>query len=308
MKPSLRRFQHEDDYWRIRGFLRQVFLLNDRRELSWQPYRFDYCRWHCYENIEHCRMEDVIYIWENGDGKIAAVLNPENLGDVFLHVHPALRTEQLETEMIETAEQQLAASDAEGRRRVRIWVESNDELRQSILMGRGYTKGSWPEYQRRRSMNMLIPNPPLAEGYTIRALGDSDELPARSWISWKAFHPDEPDERYEGWEWYRNVQRAPLYRRDLDLMVVAPNGEFASFCTIWFDDVTRTGAFEPVGTAPAHQRLGLGKALMCEGLRRLERLGATQATVGAYSVRANALYASAGFTSYDTSDPWQKTL
>jgi mycothiol synthase len=42
MKLTVRRYQKEDDYWRIRGFLRQVFLLNDRRELSWQVYRFDH--------------------------------------------------------------------------------------------------------------------------------------------------------------------------------------------------------------------------------------------------------------------------
>jgi len=33
---------------------------------------------------------------------------------------------------------------------------------------------------------------------------------------WNAFHADEPDDRYEGWDWYHNIQHAPLYRRDLD--------------------------------------------------------------------------------------------
>ena len=36
----------EDDYRRIRTFLREIFFLNGRLEKSWQPYRFDYCRWH----------------------------------------------------------------------------------------------------------------------------------------------------------------------------------------------------------------------------------------------------------------------
>ena len=34
MKQTMRMYQDEDDYWRIREFLRQVFLLNGRRELS----------------------------------------------------------------------------------------------------------------------------------------------------------------------------------------------------------------------------------------------------------------------------------
>ena len=34
MKPTMRLYQTEDDTWRIRGFLREVFLLNGRREVS----------------------------------------------------------------------------------------------------------------------------------------------------------------------------------------------------------------------------------------------------------------------------------
>jgi ribosomal protein S18 acetylase RimI-like enzyme len=140
----------------------------------------------------------------------------------------------------------------------------------------------------------------------VRALGDVEELPARSRLSWDAFHSDDPD-GYDGdWSWYRNVQRAPLYRRDLDLVAVAPDGELAGFCTAWLDDLTRVGAFEPVGTAPAHRRRGLGKALLCEGLRRLEWLGATTVHVGSYDEPAHALYASVGFTEYELSEPWRK--
>jgi GNAT superfamily N-acetyltransferase len=103
-----------------------------------------------------------------------------------------------------------------------------------------------------------------------------------------------------------NVQRAPLYRRDLDLVAVAPDGEIAAFCTIWFDDVTRTATFEPVGTVPDHQKRGLGKALMSEGLHRAQRLGADLAFVGSYSEAAHALYASVGFVDYELDEPWEK--
>jgi mycothiol synthase len=310
MKLIMRRYRDEDDYWRIRAFLREVFLLNGRRERSWQVYRFDCCRWHGYENITRFQMEDVVSIWETADGHMAAVLNPEGKGEAFLQVHPALRTPDLEEEMIAVAEERLAAAGPDGRRRIRIWTPAVDSLRQEILARRGYARGEWPEAQRRRLLlgeqALPIPDAPLPAGTTVRPLGDIEELPARSWLSWRAFHPDEPDEAYEGWEWYLNIQRAPLYRRDLDLVAVAPGGELASFCTVWFDDVTRTGAFEPVGTAPEYQRRGLGKAVMCEGLRRLQRLGATLAFVGSFEAPAHALYASVGFTEYDLSEAWEK--
>jgi GNAT superfamily N-acetyltransferase len=159
---------------------------------------------------------------------------------------------------------------------------------------------------RRRSLSQPIPDSAPPDGYTVRALGDESELPARSWLSWKVFHPDEPDQDYQGWEWYRNVQRVPIYRRDLDILAVAPNGELAAFCTVWFDDITRTAVFEPVGTHPNHQKRGLGKAVMSEGLRRAQQLGATLATVSSYSKGAHALYESMGFTDVDILEPWIK--
>ena len=106
--------------------------------------------------------------------------------------------------------------------------------------------------------------------------------------------------------WYRNIQSAPLYRRDLDLVAVSPEGAIASFCTIWFDDVTRSACFEPVATVPARRRLGLARAVLTEGLRRLQRLGAARALVGGYSPAANALYRSVMGPEHELSEPWVK--
>jgi mycothiol synthase len=304
MSLTARSFQTEDDYWRIRGFLREVFRLNDRRERSWQVYRFDCWRWHGVANLDQGPLERRVFLWETAEGDLAAVLNGEGRGQAFLQSHPGLRSKELEEEMIVTAEERLAVLDGQGRRKLHIWAHQDDSLRPSLLQARGYTPGPWPEFQRRRPLSETIPAVPLAPGYTVRALRD-DELPGRSWLSWKAFHPDEPDRAYQGWHWYRNVQRAPLYRRDLDLVAVAPGGELASFCTIWFDDVNRTAAFEPVGTHPAHQRRGLGKAVMTEGLRRAQHMGATLAFVGSFEPPAHALYASAGFSEYDLFQRWQ---
>jgi hypothetical protein len=53
----------------------------------------------------------------------------------------------------------------------------------------------------------------------------------------------------------------------------------------------------------------IGKAVMCEGLRRLRRLrrlGATLATVGSYSPEAHALYSGVGFAHYDLCERWVK--
>jgi mycothiol synthase len=306
MKLNMRKYRVAEDDERIRQFLRDVYMSNYRHEYSWPLYRWDYWRWHVNANIFKLNLEAAVFLWESPDGKLAAVLNPEGLGDAFLQIHPDFSTPELEVSMMSVAETQFATTRPGGQQHLHLWVHANDTLRQDILQRRGYTRQGNAELQRRRSMDLPILPVPLARGYTLRALGDESELPARSWASWKAFHPNEPEEKYQSWEWYRNVQRAPLYRRDLDLVAVDPGGEIAAFCTLWFDEATCTAAFEPVGTHPAHQRKGLGKALLTEGLRRVQALGATLATVNASSEAAGALYASVGFTQYDLCEPWQK--
>lgn len=306
MKLIQRKYQH-DDQSKIRQFLREVFLLNNRHEFSWPLYRWDYWRWHVNENIFKFNLEAAVFLWETTDRKLVAALHPDGTGEAFLEVHPEFRCPELEVEMMSVAETQFAVTQPEGRQQLTLWAHANDSMRQDLLTRRGYSKSKWlPEQQRRRNMSEPIPDFQPAEGYTIRALGDVDELPKRSWVSWKAFHPDEPDEKYEGWDWYRNVQRAPLYRRDLDLIAVAPNGDHAAFATVWFDDVTLTAAFEPVGTHPDHQRKGLARALMAEGLRRVQDLGATLCIVGSYTERAGNLYASMGFIEYTLDEAWVK--
>jgi predicted N-acetyltransferase YhbS len=92
----------------------------------------------------------------------------------------------------------------------------------------------------------------------------------------------------------------------LDLVAIAPDGEVAAFTTIWFDDVTRCGVYEPVGTKPEHQRHGLASSLIIEGMRRLKRMGATLALTTGGTPHANALYESVLGPSYDMYQPWEK--
>ena len=100
MKLIMRNYQNEEDYWRIRAFLRQIMILNGSRELSWHVARFDYWWWFVNPHIEKITPEENIFIWETEDGQIAAVLNPEGRGQAFLQVRPELHTTELDEEMI----------------------------------------------------------------------------------------------------------------------------------------------------------------------------------------------------------------
>jgi len=189
-----------------------------------------------------------------------------------------------------------------------VWAHEHDPLRSDLLAESGYTPAEWRECQWRHSLTQPVPEVPLPQGFTLRSLEGSQDIPKRSWATWRAFNSDRPDTDYDGWEWYRNLQAAPLYRQDLDLVAVDPDGRIVSFSTIWYDPVTRTGYFEPVGTDPDYQRKGLGKAVMCAGLRRLEKEGALVAAVTGGSVPANALYNAVMTDNYGIHVPWIKEL
>ena len=305
---SLRLYHSEDDYNRMRDFLRDVFLVNDRRMFSWPVARLDYWRWHGIFNLHQGILERDVFLWETEDRQIAAMLNQEEAGQAFLQVHPAYKSLDLEGQMITQAEESLRTASRRGGLVLWIWTDSGDTERIQLLKRRGYSHISeYDEHQWRRSLLLPLPEASLREGYTIRPLGDASELPSRSWASWRAFHSDEPDENYQrDWKWYLNIQAAPLYRQDLDLVAISPQGEVAALTTIWLDEITQCGYFEPVGTVPDHQRRGLARALLFEGMKQLKLRGATQCMVTGGSERANALYQATIGPVFDLSQPWEK--
>lgn len=310
MKIPMRAYQSEEDYRRIREFLREVFLLNDRRMISWPVARLDYWRWHGIYNLGDGSLERDVFLWETPQGQIAAVLNCEGLGYAFLQVHPAFKSAELEEQMIVQAEAKLRAPSQAGYSVLWVGADAGDMQRIEILQKHGFVhRPEHDEHQWRRSLEQPVSESQLPPGYEIRQLGGRQELPSRSWASWRAFHADQPNENYSGdWKWYLNIQDAPLYRPELDLVAAAPDGEVAAFTTIWYDEATGAGYFEPVGCMPEHQRRGLGRGLLLEGMRRLKKLGAVMCMTAGGSVHANGLYQAVLGPVYDVYQPWEKRL
>lgn len=308
MKLIRRLCTTEDDFWRIRNFLREVFLLNDRLEHSWNVARLDYWRWHliltCHETAP---FEEVTVAWETGDGQLAAVLHPITHDEVRLHVHPRFRTVELEEEAFAYAEEHYSDITEKGNWILYVPVLSEDTLRQEVLTRRGYTRRPGWGHHYHRDLDAPLPEAPVPTGYEIRSMGEQDEHASRSWCSWRAFHSDEPDENYDGdFSWFRNLQSAPLYRRDLDIVAATTGGEIAAFCTIFYDDTTRSAVTVVVGTSAEHWRRGLGKAVMAEGMCRLKQLGCTRVFSTAHNDEAaDALYRSM-MLEMKVTDTWVK--
>jgi hypothetical protein len=188
MTLNLRPYQSENDFWRVRAFLRQAILLDGLRQRCWHVARWDYWRWHGVENLAEGPLEQTVYLWETSAGDLAAVLNPEGRGQAFLQIHPDYRIAELVRQMLDLAEQRLA-SERSGHRQLSVWALASDALLCEELLRRGYTLDDDAETQRWRTLEAPLPEAPPAVGYSLRSLGEAGELPARSWASWRAFHP-----------------------------------------------------------------------------------------------------------------------
>jgi mycothiol synthase len=304
MKVGSREYRGEGDYQRVRELLIESYAIT-RKLYNWGLDRWDAWRFgaHAREEIQGIRRwEADVHLWETDAGKLVGVVNPEDRNDVFLQIHPHYR--YLEEEMLDWAErhhQAIKPQDATSWP-LNVFVYEYDQERASLLARRRYKDLGPAGCIRRCSLDKPIPEGRLPAGYAIRNLCGEDEadMEQQAAVTNKVF-----DTRFTA-ETIRVLQDAPTHRQDLDLAVVAPDGTFASFCTVWFDEANRIGTFEPVGTHPAHRRRGLAKAVMCEALRRLKALGTTMAYVGTgYNSPANHLYRSVGFTDSDVACHWQ---
>ena len=127
MKPVMRNYQTDEEYWRIRDFLREVSILNDRHDYSWSLLRWDYWVWHVNMNIFHLELEEVISLWEV-DGQIMAMLNPDSPGEAFFQVHPSYHREELLCEMLDVAELRLPNQKEDGKKELLAWVNAGDDI------------------------------------------------------------------------------------------------------------------------------------------------------------------------------------
>ncbi len=242
---------------------------------------------------------DQIYLWDDPacpGGLLGwALISPDWVGyDVY--IHPELRGSDIACEMYIWAEEQAAGVAREkGKPTIYVlWVLRDDAAFGGHLERRGYQlKRGYVHL--RRSLEGKLPPAKEAEGFVVRSCRGVAEVTARAQAQFRAFNSTASFEQYL--ERFTNFMRSPVYDRDLDIIAITPDGQVGAFCIVWIDTETRLGLFEPVGTHPDYHRMGLGRAIMQEGLRRLQARGMRSAIVSTFedNLAAIKLYESAGF-------------
>jgi mycothiol synthase len=305
---TTRFFQSDDDFWRIRDLLIETYPITPI-DFNWEIRRWDGQRFHRANAALPAPWKETIQLWETEDGRLVGVAHSdsESKGDVQLQIHPDYRY-LVEEDMIAWAEDYLAIPAEDGQRRqLDIFAFEYDAARRHLLEQRGYEKmpyggvtwrmrlGSWP-----------LPPVMMAEGYVLRTTRpDEADYQRVADILNAAFNRDFHNAREVG----NFMTLAPSFRHDLDLAAEAPGGAFAAYVGVIYDQANRRGLFEPVCTHPAHQRKGLARALMFEGMHRLKALGAEVVTVATGDmIPANRLYESVGFAEAYQGYIWRKVF
>ena len=97
----------------------------------------------------------------------------------------------------------------------------------------------------------------------------------------------------------------PGYIPGHEIVVIAPDGQFAAFAKMWLDELNEVGYFEPVSVHKDFQRRGFGRAIMLHGMHEMKRLDmqTVQVNYETDNPGASGLYTHLGFRKkYDIMD------
>ena len=159
----------------------------------------------------------------------------------------------------------------------------------------GVGEDSWSKVLLCRPAELPVPDYSLPAGFEIRPLAGQREVE-----DYVQLHQAVFESRNMTVAWRERTLRRPEYHADLDLVAVAPDGRLAAFCVCWLDASWAEGPggqIEPLGVHQGFRYLGLGQAILSEGLRRLSLGGARRVYVETDRHRNAALrlYEALGF-------------
>jgi mycothiol synthase len=255
--------------------------------------------WALYQNTAFDPANE-IEIWEARDGDLVGfgMFDGGDFETQCFTVEDEVRR-AFESEALGFARERALATGGVGQ--LRTYILDSETARRELLVAQGFAVDEGRVTRRGGpNVSMVHLRQPLGHapleaapaGFVVRSVGGEDEWPARVELHRTVWEPSRVT-----LEAYRRLRAGPVYRPDLDLVAVAPDGRLASYAIVWYDPASRVGEFEPVGTHPDFRRQGAGQAVLREGLRRLQVLGAQRALVSssAHNSAAIRLYESVGF-------------
>jgi len=298
MGIKLRHYLSPDDFKLVGDFLIAHYA-SGNQDGNWLQPTWEYMHSHPY--LDESSLEKIA-IWEES-GEIVGVAHYESrLGEAFFEVHP--KYAHLKPEMLEYAESHLYGESEDGKKYLQAYVNDFDREFERLVESRGYQKD---DPHKRPLFAFVLPSSfspiDLPAGFRLKSLAEDNDLVKIDRVLWRGFnHAGEPPP--DSIKGRKKMQSGPNFRKDLTIVVEAPNGDFVSFSGMWYEASNKIAYVEPLATDPDYRRMGLGKAAVMEGIRRCKELGASVAYVGS----GQEFYKSLGFEKRFDSNCWIKHL
>lgn len=258
---------------------------------TYYVHRGDLQWWLFYTDVPQETWQTHIRLLKEGDRLLGWVLLSFDVGAFDVYVDPVLQGTPREYELLAWAVGQLSAFDEVQT----VWIAEHDAARIHWLVENGFSADEEHLVLLKRVLSGPLAGPALPDGFSLRSSRGEADARLRSVVSHAAFGSKKPFEEY--WPRTLRFMQSAVYVPEHEIFVISPDERAAAFCIIWTDGLNKIGLFEPVGTHPDFQRMGLGKSLLFEGLRRLKAEGMSEASVCAVSTNPAAihLYESIGF-------------
>ncbi len=278
-----------DDYYKVRDLIVKLGYSE-----------FVYARWDWMATHSYLDKSAVgkIGLWED-NGKIIGIATYDTiLGNAYCLAFPDYS--YLKKEMLMYAKENLR-----GEKRFGIVIPDSDFRFQDVAAELGFIATPSTENDSVFYIDKTPTSYTLPSGFGITSMKDNYERYKYRSVLWKGFNHEAKGEGELVYteETDKDVDEEmirPYVDLNLKIAVVGPDGNFVSYCGMWYEPKAGFAIIEPVATDPAYRKMGLGKAAVLEGIKRVSELGAKIAFVGSNQ----QFYYSIGLRPYATSSVW----
>lgn len=276
------------------------FLIELNREkqnhINWNWARFEWM-------MEHPEFDKSLIksigLWMDGEEVVGAAIYDMYFGEAFCGVLPEYET--LYPEILDYAYRELRDDNGLG---IAICDESVKEI--NVAKQAGFSLAEQTETVMSIGLNNVFPVQ-LSENYCFTELDPTREPYAFQWLLWQGF--DHGTDKAEFEKDGDIIPEIPVFRKHFNpaLSIAAKNsdGEYVSYCCLWYSDKNDYAYVEPVCTVPSYRGMGIAKAVIYEALNRAKVLGAKKA----YVISDTEFYKKLGFEiEYRFSFYWKKPI
>lgn len=280
-----------EDYHKVRAFF-----------IKLRYAEFEYTRWDWMATHRYLDKSAVgrIGLWED-EGKIVGVATFDTrLGEAFCLTLPEYT--YLKKDILLYAKDNLSKDGEFG-----VIIRDSDLEFQDIAAGLGFVATQEKEFDSFFYLDKTSTAYDLPEGFHITTMKETFDLYQYRRVLYRGFnHELNGEGELKFSEEEEQESKKAMLRPNVDLnlkvAVVAPDGNFVSYCGMWYDKDAGFAVIEPVATDPDYRKMGLGKAAVLEGIRRVGELGAKKVLVGS----RKQFYYSIGLRPFSTFTLWKE--